>query len=172
MAGQQHTLYHYDMTILFCLFLLLVANGAPILARLLPGVRHWNRPLDGGYRLSDGEPLFGAHKTWRGVVAAIILTGAAAGLAGYPLWLGALFGGLSMLGDLLASFIKRRLRWRSGAPAPILDQLPEALLPLLFLAGPLELGGLSIPLIAVLFTVLDGILSRLLYHWRVRRHPW
>lgn len=160
------------MTILLCLLLLLVANGAPILARLLPGVRRWNRPLDGGFRLPDGEPLFGAHKTWRGIVAAILLTAAAAGLAGYPLWLGALFGGLSMLGDLLASFIKRRLRWHSGAPAPLLDQFPEALLPLMFLAGPLELDGSSILLIAVLFSALDWLLSRLLYRWRLRRHPW
>lgn len=157
---------------LFCLLLLLVANGAPILARLLPGVRHWNRSVDGGYRFPDGEPLFGAHKTWRGMVAAILLTAVAAGLAGYPLWLGAVFGALSMLGDLLASFTKRRLKWRSGAPAPLLDQLPEALLPLMSLADPLGLGWPSILLIGVLFTVLDWALSRVLYLWRLRRHPW
>lgn len=157
---------------LFCLLLLLVANGAPILARRLPGLRHWNRPLDGGYRLPDGEPLFGAHKTWRGMVAAILLSAVVAGLAGYPLWLGALFGALSMLGDLLASFTKRRLKWHSGAPAPVLDQLPEALLPLIFLAGRLELGWPAILLITVLFTVLDWILSQVLYRWRLRRHPW
>ncbi len=160
------------MTILFCLFLLLVANGAPILACLVPGVRRWNRPLDGGYRLPDGEPLFGAHKTWRGIVAATLLTATVAGLADYPLWLGAVFGALSMLGDLLASFTKRRLKWPSGTSALALDQLPEALLPLIFLAGPLELDGPSILLIAVLFTVLDRGLSRVLYAWRVRRHPW
>ena len=160
------------MIILFCLLLLLVANGAPIVARLLPVVHRWNRPLDGGYRLADGEPLFGAHKTWRGLAAAILFTAVAAGLAGYPLWLGALFGALSMLGDLLASFTKRRLGWHSGAPAPVLDQFPEALLPLMLLAGPLALGWPSILLIAVLFTLLDWLLSRLLYHWRVRRHPW
>jgi CDP-2,3-bis-(O-geranylgeranyl)-sn-glycerol synthase len=152
--------------------LLLIANGAPIVARLLPGLRRWNRPLDAGYLMADGRRLFGEHKTWRGLVAALLLTTPGAVVLGLPWWLGALFAALSMAGDLLASFIKRRRQLAPGAAAPGLDQLPEALLPLLFLAGPLQLGWHEIALISVLFVILDLLISRLFYFLGVRRHPW
>jgi len=158
--------------ILLCLLLLLIANGAPILVRLLPGLRRWNRPLDGGYRLADGQRLFGDHKTWRGVLAALLLTSLAAWLLHLPVWLGALFATLSMLGDLLGSFSKRRLQLAPGAAVPLLDQLPEALLPLLLLYRPLGLDWRQTVLIVLLFVVLDLLLSRGLYYLHIRRHPW
>lgn len=160
------------MLVLSCLLLLLVANGAPILARLLPGARRWNRPLDGGYRLADGRRLFGDHKTWRGIAAAVVFTALAAWLLQLPAWLGALFGALSLLGDLLASFTKRRLQLAPGAAAPGLDQLPEAWLPLLALQPALGLTWLQIALIGALFMALDLLLSRILYSLGMRRHPW
>lgn len=160
------------MLIVACLLLLLVANGAPIVARLLPGLRHWNRPLDGSYRSADRAPLFGVHKTWRGLLAALLLTTLTAMLLGMPWWLGTLFAALSMAGDLLASFIKRRRQLPPGAAAPGLDQLPEALVPLLVLSRPLQLDWQSIALITVLFVLLDLLLSRFLYYLRIRRHPW
>ncbi|MFP3874489.1 MAG: CDP-archaeol synthase [Thiohalophilus sp.] len=160
------------MTLLLCLFLLLVANGAPILARLLPGIRHWNRPLDARRQLADGRRLFGDHKTWRGLIAAVLLTATAGWLLNLPLWLGALFGALSMLGDLLGSFSKRRRRLMPGAAAPGLDQLPEALLPLLFLYKPLGLGWQEVLLVPPLFMLIDLLISRGLYRLRIRRRPW
>lgn len=164
--------YHPDMLILTVLLLLLVANGAPILARLLPGLRHWSRPLDGGYRLADEQRLFGKHKTWRGLLAAVLLTTVTAGLLSFPLWLGALVGALSMVGDLLASFVKRRLQLPPGATAPGLDQVPESLLPLVVLYRPLELEWIEIVLITGLFVILNLLLSRVLYYLHIRRHPW
>ena len=160
------------MTILLCLFLLLVANGAPILVRLLPGIRHWSRPLDARHHLTDGRRLFGDHKTWRGLIAAVLFTAAAGWLLSLPLWLGALFGALSMLGDLLGSFIKRRRQLPPGAAAPGLDQLPEALLPLLILYKPLGLGWQEVLLVPPLFVLIDLLVSRGLYRLRIRRRPW
>ncbi|TDY00981.1 CDP-archaeol synthase [Thiohalophilus thiocyanatoxydans] len=160
------------MTILLCLFLLLVANGAPILVRWLPGIRHWHRPLDADHHLADGRQLFGDHKTWRGLIAAVLLTAAAGWLLNLPLWLGALFGALSMLGDLLASFIKRRRQLTPGAAAPGLDQLPEALLPLLVLYQPLGLGWQEILLVPPLFMLINVLMSRGLYRLHIRRRPW
>lgn len=164
--------YYPVMLILTCLLLLLAANGAPLLVRLLPGLRRWNRPLDGGYRLADGERLFGHHKTWRGVSAAILLTTPVAWFLNLPLWLGILFALFSMLGDLLGSFAKRRWHIAPGARAIGLDQLPEALLPLLLLKQPLGLGWLSILITALLFMIVVLLLSRILYYLRVRRNPW
>lgn len=164
--------YHPAMTNLVCLLLLLVANGAPILVRLLPGLRRWSRPVDAGREMADGERLFGDHKTWRGVLGAILLTGIAAWMLNLPLWLGFLFAALSMLGDLLGSFGKRRLHLAPGSAAPGLDQLPEALLPLLILQRPLGLDWPDILVSILLFMLLDLVLSRGLYYLGIRRHPW
>lgn len=164
--------YYPRMMILTCLILLLTANGAPLLARLLPGFQHWNRPLDGGYRLIDGERLFGHHKTWRGLIAAILLTAPVAWFLNLPLWVGILFALFSMLGDLLGSFAKRRWHIAPGARAIGLDQLPEALLPLLLLKQPLGLGWYSILITALLFMVVVMLLSRIFYYLRIRKNPW
>ena len=44
--------------------MLLVANGAPIIAKNLLKNR-FDRPLDMGQSLADDRPLFGYSKTWR-----------------------------------------------------------------------------------------------------------
>ena len=46
------------------LLLLTLANGTPVIAtRLVP--TWYPRPVDGGVRLFDGQPLFGPSKTVR-----------------------------------------------------------------------------------------------------------
>lgn len=113
-----------------------VANAAPL---LFGG----GRTLDGGRKLSDGQPIFGSHKTVRGVVAGI-LAGSVIGLAeslvdprlalaGFMIALGA------VLGDLLGAFIKRRLSVEPGRAFPILDQLD-------FVIGSLLLGYAFFPI--------------------------
>jgi len=53
------------------LVLLVAVNGAPILAARLLG-RRWNAPVDGGFRWPDGGRVFGAAKTWRGLLAGLL----------------------------------------------------------------------------------------------------
>lgn len=104
-----------------------VANMAPVVARRLHLLPRLDRPLDGG-RVFRGQPLLGAHKTLRGIVAGVVAAVAAAFLqrraaaaegfwaeisefpyAEYsPLLWGALLGGGALLGDIGKSFIKRR----------------------------------------------------------------
>jgi CDP-2,3-bis-(O-geranylgeranyl)-sn-glycerol synthase len=153
------------------LLLLLMANGAPILARnLFASAADW--PIDAGYIASDGYRLLGPSKTWRGLVAAVVATAALAALLGYPLLLGALFGLYAMLGDLLTSFIKRRLGLLPSARAFGLDQLPEAVLPLALLHAQMGLDWLHGIVLLVLFIVTDVLLSRLLYRLKIRRRPY
>ena len=151
--------------VLSLLILVLVANGAPVLLAILWGGP--GRPLDGGRRLGDGRPLLGPSKTWRGLLASLGTTPLAAWILGYdwPLGLAAALG--AMTGDLLASFAKRRLGLASGASVPVLDQVPEALLPILLVGG-----GLSWPdmaLVVLGFTLLDLILTPLAVAGRRRR---
>ncbi len=153
------------------LLLLLVANGAPILAQDLLGGR-FSSPLDRGALFFDGRPLFGATKSWRGVVSAIFATTVAASLLGMTWSLGLLFALLSMLGDLLSSFSKRRLAIAPQGRAPGLDQIPEALLPLWLLRDALSLGGWHVVAAVVLFMAVEMIVSPLLYRLNIRLRPY
>ena len=90
------------------LLLLAVANGAPVLAKKAWG-RTLAQPLDAGLLFLDRRPVFGPTKTVRGVLVSIAATAAIAPLIGIAWWLGALIGATAMAGDLLSSFIKRRL---------------------------------------------------------------
>ncbi|MCU0757584.1 MAG: CDP-archaeol synthase [Steroidobacteraceae bacterium] len=151
------------MTLLdpLALALLLVANGAPLLAGLALR-RRLAMPVDCGRRLADGRELFGPHKTWRGIAVAVLATAAAAALAGIGFAWGAATGLLAMLGDLASSFAKRRRGRPPGSESLLLDPLPEALLPLAALAVPLELGVAAFCGTALAFALLDVLLSRAL----------
>ena len=153
------------------LVLLIVANGAPILAAWLLG-SGWSRPLDGGRVLADGRPLLGDHATWRGVVVAVVATGLMGAWLGLGAAMGAWLGLLAMMGDALSSFIKRRLGLEPGAKARGLDQIPEALLPLLGVAGPLGLGWVDILLAVAAFTAFDMAVSGPLYRLHLRHRPY
>ncbi len=151
--------------------LLAVANGIPVLAKKAFGVRSaW--PLDFGFDLPDGRRLFGASKTIRGVVLAVGACWIAAPLIGLPATLGLQVGALAMAGDLISSFVKRRLNRPPSSQALGLDQVPESLLPLLSCIGPL---GLTLPDIAagvVIFFVGELLVSRLLFWMHVRDQPY
>jgi len=153
------------------LLLLIVANGAPILARRL--LRHrLYRPIDGGLILADGQPLLGASKTWRGLFASLLLTAVMAWLLGLSFAFGLLFAALTMSGDLLTSFIKRRLGMQASSMALGFDYLLESLLPVAVLAVPLGLALIEVIVIVLLFLVLALFLSRFLYWLGVRKQPY
>ena len=153
------------------ILLLVTANGAPILFHWWLQQRFaW--PLDGGLLLADGRPLFGASKTLRGLMVSLVFTTLLAWLLGWPAELGLLFAAMAMLGDLLASFIKRRLGFPASGMAPGLDQIPESLLPLLAVRAALELSWSQIILLVVAFVILDYLLSFVLYRLHIRKHPY
>jgi len=74
---------------------------------------------------------------------------------------GALFGALAMAGDLASSFLKRRLGYTPGCSRPLLDQLPEACLPLGLLYAQTGAGLAEAAVAVVAFTLIDLVLSRL-----------
>ena len=119
------------------------ANAAPIFSARLPLLRAWDTPLDFG-REFRGHPLFGPHKTWRGlltgtIVATVILwlqqllvssvpwAEVFTGNIDYPtlptLLLGPLFGLGALGGDAVESFLKRRRGTESGGSWVPFDQL-------------------------------------------------
>ena len=156
---------------LIVLVLLGVANGAPIFAKALLKDR-FAAPLDFGRTLPDRQPVFGSSKTFRGVAVSIACTAVAAFVLGVGLRTGAEIAALSMLGDVVSSFLKRRLRLPAQAQAFGIDQIPEALLPLLVLRTRLNLTGWDIAVLLAAFVLLEIWVSRLLFRLHIRDRPY
>jgi CDP-2,3-bis-(O-geranylgeranyl)-sn-glycerol synthase len=152
------------------LFLLIAANGAPILVEKALG-RRGDWPLDGGLVLADGHRLLGSSATLRGVASAVVVTAALAALLGQSARTGAVIGLVSMAGDAASSFVKRRLGLKSGDKATGLDQIPESLLPLLAVSGRYGLSATDIAALVASFTIFDMAASRLLYRLNLRKRP-
>lgn len=166
------------MVTLFCLScilkaltLLVVINGAPVIARVIAGTR-FNWPVDFGMILADTQALFGKSKTWRGLFAAVISGAIVAGLIGLSIKQGALFALLAMIGDLSASFTKRRLQLAPSSRSRALDVLPESLLPVVVMNAELGLNIIGIGLVVMFFFLIEFYLSPILYRWHIRKRPY
>jgi CDP-diglyceride synthetase len=161
----------HPIIVLQLLILLMLANGTPVVAKKLLGARY-SYPLDGNLTFADGRPVFGRSKTIRGVALAILVTTASAPLISLDWRIGLLVGSFAMAGDLFSSFCKRRLGLPSSSRASGLDQIPEALLPLLACRNLLALAAADIVVCVVMFVIGEVVLSRLLYAFRLRDRPY
>jgi CDP-2,3-bis-(O-geranylgeranyl)-sn-glycerol synthase len=153
------------------LFLLVLANGTPLMAHKVLG-RRYSYPVDGDRQFVDGRPVFGPAKTLRGVTCAILVTAAGAPVIGLGWKIGLLVGSLAMFGDLVSSFIKRRLGRSSSSPIVGVDQIPESLFPLLACIHPLSLTVADVAVGVAVFFVGELALSRVLYAFDLRDRPY
>lgn len=166
---------------LFFIFPAYVANAVPV---ILGG----GRAIDGGRKMRDGKPIFGSHKTVRGLASGILagtLTGAAQSAVlqsgvlrdvGFPfpfnLWLGFMISMGALIGDLVHSFVKRRIGIAEGAPLPVADQLDfvvGAVLFSLFVSPP---PLLTIFIIFVITLPVHLLTNLLAYVVGVKKTPW
>ena len=85
---------------------------------------------------------------------------------------GAVFALAAMCGDLLASFIKRRLGYSESSRTRGLDVIPESLLPAMALQLPLGLGWLDIVAVVSVFFLIEVWLSPVLYRFHIRNRPY
>lgn len=119
-----------------------LANAAPVFAAKLPGPKWLKTPLDLG-KSWRGKRLLGDNKTWRGLVAGILIATLVIALQKYyfthNLWvlehswfdyrpgiiwlLGPLFGLGALLGDAIESFFKRQRAVKPGQPWFPFDQI-------------------------------------------------
>ena len=150
----------------------LVANGsATLISR--------GHPLDFGKRFIDGRRILGDGKTFEGFTIGLLyatsvsLTEALAAKATCLAVYGVAAGLGALLGDILGSFIKRRVGLERGARAPLLDQLD-------FLIGAYlattTVGYIPPLLYAVLFAILVYGLHRATnyaaYRLGIKQVPW
>jgi len=135
--------------------------------------------MDFGRNFIDGKPLFGAHKTFRGFFSGLVI-GTFIGfvqsnlpffqppnmLLGFVLSLGALTG------DLIHSFVKRRLSFPPGASFPVADQLDfvvGALFFSLFISSP----SLPVALVILIVTPPIHLLTNFIaYRLNVKKEPF
>src|SRR5260221_13620418 len=108
--------------------LVALAKGLPVIAKKIFGSR-FARPLDGGVKFLDRQPLFGASKTIRGILVSLIVATAGAPFVGLEPKLGALAAAAAMAGDLFSRFVKRRPPLKPSSRAPRPGPGPESLLP-------------------------------------------
>ena len=159
------------IAVLQLLILVAVANGSPIVAKRIFG-NNCAQPLDGNIKFVDGRPLFGASKTVRGILVSIIITSVCAPLLGLNLKIGLAVATTAMVGDLLSSFLKRRMGLQPSSQAVGLDQIPESLFPLLACRQALSLTVLDIVVGTAILFVGEVALSRVLFKLHVRDHPY
>lgn len=164
-----------------------VANMAPLLAK--PFFQELAIPIDGG-KTYRGQPLFGKSKTYRGVLAAVVLSTIIfllqkylflypffqrISMLNYPqetLWLGFFFGLGAMAGDLVKSFFKRRMGLKSGDPWFPFDQLDYPMGAMIF-ALPFIILPTSLVLTILLITpLLSYAVNYLGYRLGLKEVQW
>jgi len=118
------------------------------LANAFPVIFGGGLPIDMGKKFLDGKPIFGSHKTVRGfiagLIAGILISGVQTVALEYnkfvdfvlPFQFNMLIGSMialgALVGDLIHSFIKRRIGLVEGSPLPVADQLDFVLGAFLF----------------------------------------
>ncbi len=141
-------IFDMDLRVIDALWFILpayFANSIPVNVSKIKKLEWLGKPIDGG-REFLGERIFGDGKTWRGLIFGVG-GGTLAGLIQQnihldaELFLSSILGNRlltlpqmtvelafilalgALLGDLVASFIKRQSGLKRGDPAPLLDQL-------------------------------------------------
>ncbi len=162
------------------------SNG---LAAVVPKALQRTTPIDMGRMFIDGRRIFGDGKTVEGFVFGSLL-GFLLSLLLYKTLAPALLTSchncyvpdvpttlilcvLALSGDLLGSFIKRRIGLPRGAPAPLLDQLNFIMFPLVYLYLMTSIVTAEFVAICVLLTLTLHLLANLLaYKLHIKSVPW
>ncbi len=132
-------------------------NMAPVVAMKYKILETWAIPVEN--LIPNGAGMLGVHKTWRGVIVAVLGGGIIGALLSYAGLTGDMLGSalygmyaglLAIVGDLIESGIKRRLGIASGKPFIPWDQIDYMIL---FLVGTHALFTWSVSAIVFLLAV-------------------
>ena len=155
-----------------------IANGAPVIIK-------GHTPIDRGKYLGK-ERILGDGKTIEGfiggalsgILTGLILLFIQEWLPISPTFKHNIFTILllsigAVSGDVLGSFIKRRLKIKRGAPCPLLDQLDFLLFPLLVLMLTGKIFNLKIYLIMIILTIVLHVTTNYIaYKLKLKDVPW
>jgi CDP-2,3-bis-(O-geranylgeranyl)-sn-glycerol synthase len=147
-------------------------------ANALPVIVGGGLPLDFGRNFTDGRPIFGRNKTFRGFFAGLII-GTLIGFLesfvfNYPFLLGFLLSLGALCGDLGGAFLKRRLGLAPGDLLPVVDQVDFVVGAILF-SLPLALQFMSWELAVTVLLVtppLHLLTNFAAYKLGLKKNPW
>ncbi|MFW9955398.1 MAG: CDP-2,3-bis-(O-geranylgeranyl)-sn-glycerol synthase [Candidatus Thorarchaeota archaeon] len=167
-----------------------IANATPV---ILGG----GRPIDNGRFFRDGRRIFGDGKTIRGFIAGVFfgtLTGVGQSLAApylepllelyvevtpsmqHVLYMSipaAVFLSVgALLGDLIGSFLKRRIGIQSGNPSPVLDQLGFILLGLILASPFIQPEGVYVGILVITTLGIHWLSNAIGHLVGIKDHPW
>lgn len=141
-------------------------------------------PLDFHRTFSDGQPIFGKGKTWKGTGMGILIGTFTGFILGYffPLFtttvsneyvLYAFLLSLgAILGDVVGSFIKRRLKMKRGDPAHILDQLDFVVGGVLLSIMVSKPDWTGLILLIMITPFMHLAFNRIAYYIGIKSVPW
>lgn len=172
------------------------ANMTPPIAKKLDILKFLNIPIDNNKTCRDARPIFGKNKTYRGYVVGVFggiigiviqmllyrydffksisITGIDYTNIVLMLLLGVLMGLGAITGDLIESFIKRRLNIASGQSFVPWDQIDLVLgaylfvLPILYLYLTWQIFLISI----VISFCLHVITNHISFYLNIRKEKW
>lgn len=149
--------------ILYSIYLMIPAYFANGSALVFGG----GMPIDFGKSAWDGRRFVGDGCTWKGLIGGGLLGTVVGGILGFladcgiasvlfnisasqitlvsgsiaqGLLIGCLLGFGALIGDVIGSFIKRRLNFERGKPVPLLDQLDFVVVALIFVSWVINLS--------------------------------
>ncbi len=167
-----------------------IANSMPV---LFGG----GRPIDNGRIFRDGRRILGDGKTVRGFISGVILgtmTGVGQSIAApylkpllenyviitpsmeYVLYMSTPVAFLlslgALTGDMIGSFLKRRVHIKSGNPSPVLDQLGFILVGLILASPLLQPDAVYVTILIVTTFGIHWISNVVGYLLGLKKHPW
>lgn len=160
------------------------------IANAFPVIFGGGLPIDMGKKFPDGKPIFGSHKTVRGfivgLIAGILTSIGQTFVLRYntlpdfvlPFQFNVLIGSMialgALVGDLIHSFVKRRMGLVEGSPLPVADQLDFVVGAILFsLSVSVPHLSLYTVVIVVLITLPTHLLTNFIaYMLGVKKTPW
>jgi len=158
------------------------------IANAFPVIFGGGLAIDMGKKLPDGKPIFGSHKTVRGFIAGLIagiLTSVVQTVAlqykpsdfVLPFQFNVLIGSMialgALVGDLIHSFIKRRMGLVEGSPLPVADQLDFVVGAILFSLPVSASPPLFTVVLVILITPPTHLLTNFIaYILGAKKTPW
>ena len=175
--------------ILQCIYLMLpvaFANMAPVIVKNI--FNNLKVPIDFNRKINN-KPIFGKNKTFRGLVFGIIFAVIIAfiqfifynnnilvdlAIIDYSNWLliGFLMGFGAVFGDLIESFIKRRLDYGPGESFVPFDQIDFVIGALIFIYPLIVLSLNKIIIILLLSFVLHIMVNHIAFYSGIRKEKW
>jgi len=146
------------------------ANMAPVFISKIKRIQKYNKPIDFGKKIK-GKEILGSGKTWFGFIFGVVVGTIIGALQG-NYYLGFMLGLGALVGDSVASFIKRQLNISRGKKAPILDQLDFIIGAFLFSALIITFNWIHFVIIIIITPAIHLVSNIIGYKLKLKNEPW